>query len=67
MPTTKYSYINSKMNENSWTLIVKEDAETKDLVLELPRELMEKVGWNIGDTLEWSNEENETWQLKKVK
>ena len=55
------------MNENSWTLIVKEDTETKDLVLELPRELMEKVGWNIGDTLEWSNEENETWQLKKVK
>jgi len=67
MPTTKYSYMNSTMNENSWTLIVKEDAETKDLVLELPRELMEKVGWNIGDTLEWSNEENETWQLKKVK
>ena len=59
--------MNSTMNENSWTLIVKEDAETKDLVLELPRELMEKVGWNIGDTLEWSNEENETWQLKKVK
>jgi len=59
--------MNSTMNENSWTLIVKEDTETKDLVLELPRELMEKVGWNIGDTLEWSNEENETWQLKKVK
>ena len=58
--------MNSTMNENSWTLIVKEDAETKDLVLELPRELMEKVGWNIGDTLEWSNEENETWQLKKL-
>lgn len=30
---------------------VQEDGE--DLVIEFPEEIIEKQGWNVGDTLEW--------------
>ena len=48
---------------NSWTVTVEEDGD--DLVLPLPQELLDQVGWLTGDTLNWQNEEDGTWTLTK--
>ena len=44
-----------------------EDPETGDLILPIPEELMEKVGWNVGDQLNWQQTTDGTWVLEKVK
>jgi hypothetical protein len=51
---------------NSWTLTVEEDPETGDAILTFPPDLLEKSGWVEGDTLEWIDLNNGSWQLKKV-
>lgn len=34
--------------------VVKEDPETHDLILELPKTMCAKLGWHPGDTLVWT-------------
>ena len=48
---------------DSWTITLEEDGE--DLVMPLPQELLDQVGWLPGDTLNWQNEDNGTWTLTK--
>jgi hypothetical protein len=49
----------------SWTLTVEEDPETGDSILTFPPDLLEEADWKEGDTLEWINLNNGSWQLKK--
>ena len=43
----------------SWTVIVEEDPQDPEsLILPLPQDLLEEAGWNIGDTLIWTIEDN---------
>jgi len=51
-------------NKYSHTLEVKE----KDgyLYIELPNSLIKKMGWKIGDTIDWHDNKNGTWTLLKV-
>jgi bifunctional DNA-binding transcriptional regulator/antitoxin component of YhaV-PrlF toxin-antitoxin module len=49
----------------SWTLTVEEDSETGDGILTFPTDLLEEAGWKEGDTLEWIDLGNGSWQLKK--
>jgi hypothetical protein len=49
----------------SWTLEVKEDPENGDAILEFPEDLMEEAGWKEGDTLDWVDNKNGTYTLKK--
>jgi hypothetical protein len=51
----------------SWTITVEEDPDTGDLILPLPADLLEMQGWKEGDTLEWTDEGNGAWSLKKGK
>ena len=53
------------MNDK-WTITL-EDADdgSGDLVLPLPDDLMEGAGWKEGDTLEWIDNKNGTWTLRK--
>lgn len=51
-----------KMN---WTLVVEEDAETGEYILPFPPEFLLSVGWNEGDTLIWSDNEDGSFTLKK--
>jgi hypothetical protein len=44
------------MKEQKHLLTVQQDGKTKELYIELPTELLNSVGWDIGDTLVW--EEN---------
>lgn len=46
-----------------WTVTVLEDGE--DLVLPLPVEMLETLGWDTGDKLKWALGEDGTWTLRK--
>ena len=47
------------------TLEVKYDSNTGDHYLEFPPELLNQVGWDFGDTLLWSPNEDGSWTLTK--
>jgi len=50
-----------------WTVTVEEaDDGSGDLVLPLPQELLDLQGWKEGDTLEWNDEGNGAWSIKKA-
>ena len=51
---------------NNWTITV-QDAEdgSGDLILPFPEDLLESAGWKEGDTLEWIDNKDGTWILKK--
>lgn len=49
---------------NTWTITVVEDGG--DLILPFPDELMECQGWQEGDTLEWIDNGDGSWTLRKV-
>ena len=46
-------------------LEVQEDTETGDLFLEFPVELLNQMGWAEGDDLEWIDNKNGSWSIKK--
>lgn len=48
-----------------WTSTIDEDPETGELILPLPQEFLDSQGWVEGDTLEWIDQGNGSWQLKK--
>ena len=51
----------------SWTITLEEaDDGTGDLVLPLPQDLLDGAGWKEGDTIEWIDNNNGTWSMKKV-
>lgn len=54
------------MSKTKWTLEVKHDPETGDQILEFPDDLMESAGWAEGDNLEWIDNKNGTWTLRKI-
>ena len=55
-----------RLTMNKWTITL-EDADdgSGDLVLPLTDEIMESAGWQIGDTLEWIDNKNGTWSIKR--
>ena len=48
----------------SHTLEVKE--ENGYQYIELPNSLIEKMGWKIGDTIDWKDNKDGTWSLLKI-
>lgn len=51
--------------ENKWKVELVEDPDTKDLILQFPDEMMEKMGWTEGDTLLWGKDDNGNITLTK--
>ena len=51
---------------NSWTIKLEEDPETGDLIMPLTDEILESAGWKEGDTLEWIDNKDGTWILRKL-
>lgn len=47
------------------TLTVHEDPQSGDLYLQFTDDLLEKLGWEPGDSLAWIDNEDGTWTLKK--
>jgi hypothetical protein len=51
----------------SWTITLEEaDDGSGDLVLPLPQDLLDGAGWKEGDTIQWIDNNNGTWSMKKV-
>ena len=44
---------------------LEEDPDTKNLVLPLPTELLNQMGWDIGDNLVWSDNFDDSISLTK--
>lgn len=52
----------------SWTVTLEEDPETGDLILPFSNEMLQEVGWQEGDVIEWIDNKNGSWSLiKKTK
>lgn len=50
-----------------WTITLEEAEDgSGDLVMPLPQDLLDGAGWKEGDTLEWIDNNNGTWSMKKV-
>ena len=47
-----------------WTLQV-EKLEDGDEYIEFPKEVMEEVGWEEGDIIEWIDNKDGSWTLRK--
>ena len=50
---------------NSTVVTLVKDPETGDLILPLDDEIFSETGWEIGDTLEWIDQKNGSWVLRK--
>ena len=49
------------------TVQVIEDPNNPDeLLLDLGTELCEELGWKVGDTVQWIDNKDGTWQLSKM-
>lgn len=56
-----------KVGENRWLIEVKgRDGKDEKLYLDLPLEALNQMGWSEGDTLEWIDRKDGSWELKKV-
>jgi hypothetical protein len=54
--------------DTRWIVELEEDADTGDLVMPIPPELLQELGWRIGDTLTWEPGEDLTsYRLTKKK
>ena len=56
--------MSKKSDSIRYEVITQEDPDTGDLILPLPKELLDKMGWKIGDELEWLQEANGSWVIK---
>lgn len=54
------------MTEQKWTLNVETDSETGELILSFPDELLESLGWQEGDVLDWAMNDDGTVTMTKV-
>ena len=50
----------------SYTRNIIQDPDTDDLILDLGDELCREAGWEVGDTLEWIDQKDGTWILRKA-
>lgn len=55
----------AKRKKNSWILDVQED-ENGDAVIQFPDDMLEKAGWQEGDTIQWRDLGDGTWSLTKA-
>ena len=55
-----------KSMTKTWTAVLEEDIATGELILPLPTDLIEQLGWKEGDDLVWDiNEETKQISLTK--
>lgn len=59
-------YVQGDVMNLQWTAVVEEDELTKELILSFPKDMLETAGWKDGDTLEWIDNNDGTWYLRKV-
>ena len=51
---------------SKWTVTLETDPETGDLMLPFTDEMLSQVGWVIGDVIEWIDNKDGTWTMRKT-
>lgn len=52
---TSTSKIARKLGKRAgWTVALEEDPETGELIMPIPDEMLSKLGWSEGDSLDWN-------------
>lgn len=54
------------MANKSWTVNLEEDPETGDLILPLNDDILEQTGWKTGDSIDWTDNKDGSWTMKKI-
>jgi hypothetical protein len=54
------------MANKSWTISLEEDPETGDLILPLNDDILEQTGWKTGDNIDWTDNKDGSWTMKKI-
>jgi hypothetical protein len=55
-----------QISDSQWTVTLVEDPETGELILPLHSDILEKFGWNLGDTICWDfNKDSQSYTLSK--
>ena len=54
------------MANNTWTINLEEDPETGDLILPLNDDILEQTGWKTGDSIDWIDNKDGSWTMKKI-
>jgi hypothetical protein len=49
-----------------YTRKVVKDPESDDLILDLGDDLCRAAGWKVGDRLEWIDNQDGSWTLRKI-
>lgn len=53
------------LGNNKWIIEVKNKEGTDELFLELPPDALNQMGWHEDDELEWIDQKDGSWMLKK--
>ena len=48
------------------TVNIVEDPETGELLLDLGTELCAELGWQVGDTVQWIDNQDGSWTLQRI-
>ena len=46
--------------------VIEDPSNPEELLLDLGTELCEELGWKAGDTVQWIDNKDGTWQLLKM-
>jgi hypothetical protein len=56
----------TSLENKTWSVYLETDPKTGDLILPLTDEMTAGLGWEVGDTLKWIDNQDGTWTIKKV-
>jgi hypothetical protein len=51
--------------ESITVTVVEDDQDPEQLLLDLGTELCEQLGWQVGDSLTWTDNQDGSWTLTK--
>ena len=54
------------MANKTWTINLEKDPETGDLILPLNDDILEETGWKTGDSIDWIDNKDGSWTMKKI-
>jgi hypothetical protein len=54
------------VRDKTYTVAIEIDQETGDYLIPFSDELLEGLDWKDGDTIEWIDNKDGSWTLKKV-
>lgn len=55
----------TKISNSEWIITVQENGKDKELYIQFPPDAISQVGWDAGDVIEWHDNEDGSWTLKK--